>query len=137
MAIDWAPARLEYINNAAVTYADIADKYGGNPSVIRRRGSREGWTEERVKRATLLQHKATEKSVYSQSEQLAACNQRHLELAEKLEQAVKQRLERADKLADNGLRCVSAVAEAAQRIARLALGVSTKICTPRITPTPR
>ena len=39
---------------------------------------------------------------------------------------MEQRLEHADKLTDNGLRCVSAVAEAAQRIARLALGVSTE-----------
>lgn len=54
------------------------------------------------------------------------CNASHLDLARKLEEAVKQRLERADILTDNGVRCVLAVAEAAQTIARLALGVSTQ-----------
>jgi hypothetical protein len=65
-------------------------------------------------------NKATEKSVYSQSELLAACNQRHLALAQTLEQAVNHRLERAAELSENAL------SEAAQRISGLALGVSTE-----------
>ena len=113
--IDRAAARLDHINNAAMTYADIAGQYA-----FRRRGAHEGWTQKRAQRATLLQQKATEKSVYCQSELLAACNRRHLALAQTLEQAVNHRLERAAQLSENAL------SEAAQRISGLALGVSTE-----------
>ena len=55
-----------------------------------------------------------------------SCNASHLELARKLEQSVQKRLEQTPEPTENGLRCLAAVAEAAQRIARLALGVSTE-----------
>lgn len=57
---------------------------------------------------------------------MAACNQRHLALAQKLESAVNQRLERAPELSENALRNLAVVSEAAQRISRLALGASTE-----------
>src|SRR5215469_1541167 len=98
-----------------MTYADVLAKYGGGECAFPRRGAHEGRRQKRARRATLLRHKATDKPVYSQSELLAACSQRHLALAQKLEQAVDHRLERAAELSANRL------SEAAQRISGLAL----------------
>src|SRR5215472_18790926 len=97
-----------------------------HPATIWRRAAEERSTEERKCSPRELLEKAREKVVYSQSEQLARCNARHLELAEKLESAVNQRLERAPELSENALRNLATVSEAAQRISRLALGVSTE-----------
>lgn len=57
---------------------------------------------------------------------MAACNVRHLALAQKLESAVEQRLERAPELSEKALRNLAVVSAAAQRISRLALGASTE-----------
>jgi uncharacterized small protein (DUF1192 family) len=62
---------------------------------------------------------ATQKALYSQSEHLAACTQHHLEIAEKFDWAVKQRLKRDAELSRKSLRHLMSVAEGAQRIARL------------------
>jgi len=124
--IDWASARLDYITHHELTYADIAAKYKAHPATIWRRAAEERSTEERKCSPRELLEKAREKVVYSQSEQLARCNARHLELAEKLESAVNQRLERAPELSENALRNLATVSEAAQRISRLALGAATE-----------
>src|SRR5215813_15346381 len=97
-----------------------------HPATIWRRAAEERSTEERKCSPRELLEKAREKVVYSQSEQLARCNARHLELAEKLESAVNQRLERAPELSENTLRNLATVSEAAQRISRLALGAATE-----------
>lgn len=73
-----------------------------------------------------LLEKVREKFTYSQPEQLAAYNARHLEIAERFDSAVKQRLKRDAALPESQLRDLMSVAEEAQRIARLALGASTE-----------
>lgn len=126
MAIDWAAARLDYVTHHELTYADIAAKYHAAHSTIYNRACSEGWTAERKEASKNVVEKSKERIAYSRSEQLAACNQRHLALAQKLESAVNQRLQRAPELSENALRNLAVVSEAAQRISRLALGAATE-----------
>ena len=120
--IDWAAVRLDYVTHHELTLAEVAAKYHAAPATVWRRSGQEGWKEQRKAASEKLIEKVREKVGYSQSEQLAACNQRHLALAKKLESAVDQRLERAPEFSQNALRNLAVVSEAAQRISRLALG---------------
>ena len=126
MAIDWASARLDYVTHHELTYADIAAKYRAHPSTIWNRAARERWTQQRKAASEKLVEKAREKTVFNQSEELARCNASHLDLARKLEAAVKRRLECGRELSENALRNLATVSEAAQRISRLALGAATE-----------
>lgn len=89
--IDWAAVKAEFILHPEMNCAQIAEKYRVHHVSVRRRAAAERWMEQRRRQATHLLQTATQKAVYSQSEQLAAANARHLEIAEKFDSAVKQR----------------------------------------------
>lgn len=79
------------------------------------RAAQKRWTEQRQTASEKLLEKVREKDVFNASEESACCHERHLALAQKLESAVDQRLERAPELSENGLRNLAVVSEAAQR----------------------
>lgn len=128
--INWEAARFGYISNHTMTLAEVAEKYHAAPATVWRRSGQEGWKEQRKAASEKLIEKVRERTTLSQSEELAHCNEDDLRIAAlfkaRVEARVEARLKQATDIPDHAMRSLEAVAEGAQRIARLALGVSTE-----------
>jgi uncharacterized protein YjcR len=127
--IDWPSARAEYVNNAGLTYGDIAAKYGCLEVTARKRGAEEGWTAERSARATALVQKVTEKATFDALGELTKYNEQDLIAAKAMRDLVGRQMQEAReqkrRILAKDLRALAGAMESAQRIARLALGAST------------
>jgi transposase-like protein len=123
--IDWPAAHAEYVNNAGLTYADIAAKYGINPSALRMRAGREQWTDQRQAAQAKLLQKVTEKTIHDTVAELAKYNEQDL-IAAKALRSLAARQMQAGNLEPKDVRALAGAIESAQRIARLALGASTE-----------
>lgn len=127
--IDWVAAKIEYVNNPALRYEDIAQKYGTTEGTVRVRSHRESWTEARDARANLLQRNVTRKSMNAAAIELAKWNEQDLVVAKMGRILAGKQLKAANEsttpIAPKDLRMLMGALESAQRIARLALGAST------------
>jgi hypothetical protein len=126
--IDWPAARAEYVNNAALTYAEVAEKYHAHVSNVRTRAARENWTGERTARTTFLLQKVAEKSTLDAVAELARYNEQDLMVAKALRSLAAKKMQQAQQgnMEPRDIRALAGAIESAQRIARLALGASTE-----------
>jgi hypothetical protein len=124
--VDWKKARLTYINNAGMSYADVAAQHGCHKVTIQKRATRERWKEERERRAAFVHQKAAEKTVLSAVEELAQYNAADLQMAKALRSLAARRMSQGN-LEPKDLRAIAGAIESAQRVARLALGAATQV----------
>jgi len=115
------------VNNAAMTYSDIAAKYGATDEAVRQRSVRENWPDERSKRSHALSLAVTQKSILNSVDELAKYNEQDIVIAKNLRTVAGRIIQsRHDTLDPNELRSLSTAIVNAQRVARLALGASTE-----------
>ncbi len=147
-ATDWEALRLEFIHGA-MTAEELAERHGLKPDTVRTRARRGGWREQReelsravVSRAeavaqaeeSVAQHVdavATAVAVEVKATTLVEFNADDVKLAKALRAEVAKLITEARKaggarLSPRDLNALAATAERAQRMGRLALGVSTE-----------
>ena len=117
------------MNNAALTYADIAAKYKTSPSSVEKRAFREKWTAERAERMKILSERVREKTITDTVSELTKYNEQDLIAAKAMRGLVAKQMKDAQdqqrRIEAKDLRALAGAMESAQRIARLALGAST------------
>lgn len=123
---DWAALRLAFVNGS-MPLAELARTFGLNEATVRSRAHRDGWQKSRneTQRAATAQAQAALTS--SRADALRDFNEVDLRLAKALRSMVARRLTSAADglLSAADLRRLASAAAEAQRIGRLALGVST------------
>ena len=122
--IDWPSARAEYVNNAALTYAEVAQKYGASPASVEKQAYRDNWTAERKARTQELSERVREKSIADTVSELTKYNEQDLVVAKNLRLIAARQMQQQN-LEPKDVRALAGAIESAQRVARLALGAST------------
>lgn len=123
MATDWVLIRKDWVNDPTLTFRDLAEKYGVKEGTARQRANRENWEFERTAIAKSVTEKVTEAIAVTRAEQLIKLNEEDLKLARALKGKAVEIMR--TKLNASELRSIASTIEAAQKIARLALGVET------------
>lgn len=125
MIIDWNIVRLAYVNSNK-SLREVAEDFGIKSAGIMRRAAREGWDAERQQTSANVSKNAQSLIMADRTDELAKSNEANIKLARIVRGQVEQYLSEATGLvsAVELCRLVSAI-EKAQRIERLALGVST------------
>lgn len=129
LKVDWHTIHLEFINGA-MTLADLATRHGINAATIRARAKREHWQDERHKLQRTVTANAVEQQTHIRAQELVKVNQDDLKLAKELRAQIKRHVQDAQDderlLSPGDIRTLTVAAEAAQRMGRLALGISTE-----------
>jgi hypothetical protein len=130
-AINWTQIKLAYVHNGA-RVADLAVDYGVKEETIAKRVVREGWSEERANAEQQAYADAAGAMAKQRAKDLVKFNDDDLKIARALRGRVAKRLGELDQMTQepkaippNELRQLASVAEAAQKMGRLALGAST------------
>lgn len=137
--IDWAALRLEYINGA-MTMAELAAAHGIKDGTLRQRVNRDraegdDWHEARNALSRAVTAEAQNRLGALRVDALAEFNQADLDLAVAIRERAKEMLDSGVTTQDDGeaagltsrdLNAIAKAAESAQKIGRLALGVSTE-----------
>jgi transposase-like protein len=124
MATDWTKLQTEYVHGT-MTMRELADRHGIKAAGVMRKAAIEKWDEKRKQEAANVSKAATERVRESRIDELAHFNAEDLEIAKRIRKQVEQHMAFAPDVNPAELRALAASAEAAQRIGRLALGVST------------
>ena len=74
--IDWLQAKMMYVQNNTMSYADIAKRFGVSTRQVQRRGSEENWVECRQDVVNSAEIKILENTI----DEMAATNDRHRKL---------------------------------------------------------
>lgn len=122
--VDWDAIKYDYIFNS-VTFVELAKKYDVSETAIRKQSSRNNWPIEKQQAGDKLQKSAFELMEENRASQLATWNDEDIRLARAMRsRAAKMMVEEG--LDATTLRAIASVADTAQKIARLAFGVSTE-----------
>lgn len=126
--VTFADIRLEYIMGD-MTLKELAAKHGAAFSTLMKRSAREGWEVDRKIQADRVVAEAQQSAIAKRSQALVEFNEADLGLARALRSMVARKITEARQnqgdLSPKDLRALAATAGEAQRIGRLALGVST------------
>ena len=124
---DWAAIKLAFINGTE-TYAQIAERFSVASAAARKRGNREGWTNERHQKSHEVTAKAQAKIEKTRAQEISEWNAGDIKIAKAIRAQIARHLTGANEaqkvLAADELRTLAAANEAAQRIARTALGIA-------------
>jgi replicative superfamily II helicase len=123
MKTPWEKIKTEYINGVE-TMREIAERYGINPQGVMKRANREQWLAERQKLAAQVITKALDKSVNSRVKLLQEYNAKDVAISNAIKSKAATMLKAQD-LTPSQLRQLAAAFADAQKIGRLALGLST------------
>lgn len=133
-SIDWPAIRLEYVNGS-MTYAELAARHGLKDGTVRQRGNREKWDEQRNAVTRHVTQAAQGELTETRIDELREFNGADLKLARAIREAAVTMLEAGvtrDEsngepipLSPRDLNAIAKAAESAQKVGRLALGVST------------
>lgn len=130
-AIDWTDIKLAYVHSGA-RVADLAVEHGVKEDTIWKRVTREGWNEQRANAEQQAYADAAGAMAKQRAKDLIKFNDDDLRIARALRGRVAKRLGEVDQatqqptaIPPNELRQLAGVAEAAQKMGRLALGAST------------
>lgn len=125
---DWEVIRSEYISSS-ISIREIADKYECSADALEKRAGREQWTEQRRKMSAEVQAKADAEIAEKRAQMLIEFNEQDLLVAKALRNQIKKHindaLEKGEALNTHDIRRLASAAADAQKIGRLALGVST------------
>lgn len=130
-AIPWDVIRQVYVFTSFSTQ-ELADRFGVSHDVVRQRAYQEGWVDERNRVSQDVSFEAQKKMKSDRVTILRNFNQADLEVAEKIRDGINAKLNRFvrsnfSNATPATLRTLAGAAEIAQRIGRLALGLSTGI----------
>lgn len=125
---DWDLIRTEYISSS-ISIREIADKYECSADALEKRAGREQWTEQRRKLSAEVLAMADKELAEKRAKLLVEFNAHDLEVAIAIRNQIKQHIDAAtengEPLDSNDLKRLASAASDAQKIGRLALGVST------------
>lgn len=123
--VDWDALKYDYMFNS-VTFVELAKKYNVSETSIRKQSSRNNWPVEKQQSAEKVQNTAFDKMQEQRSTQLAQWNDEDIRLARAMRAKAAQIMMDAEKTDAATLRSIASIADTAQKIARLAFGVSTE-----------
>lgn len=125
---DWDRIRSEYISSS-ISIREIADKYECSADALEKRAGREQWTEQRRKMSAEVQAKADAEIAERRAQMLVEFNEQDLSVAKALRNQIKNHIndaiQKGEALSTHDIRRLASAAADAQKIGRLALGVST------------
>jgi hypothetical protein len=125
---DWDLLRAEYISSS-ISIRELADKFSCSADALEARAGREQWTEQRRKMSAEVLERANQEIADKRVAELVKFNEEDLEIARAIRKQIRTHIE--DSIQSNNLmksddiRKLASAAESAQKIGRLALGVST------------
>jgi hypothetical protein len=126
--VDWDALKYDYMFNS-VTFVELAKKYKVSETAIRKQSSRNNWPLEKQQASEKVQNSAFDLMQEQRSVQLAQWNDEDIRLARALRAKAAQMMMDSGKADAATLRSIASVADTAQKIARLAFGVSTENAT--------
>lgn len=125
---DWELIRLEYISSS-ISIREIAEKHNCSADALEKRAGREQWTEQRRKMSAEVQAKADAEVAEKRAADLIKFNEEDLNVAKALRAQIAKHINDSIKsgtpLSTHDIRRLASAASDAQKIGRLALGVST------------
>lgn len=125
---DWQLIRSEYISSS-ISIRELAEKFNCSHDALEARAGREQWTEQRRKMSAEIQAKADAEIAEKRAQLLVEFNEQDLTVAKALRNQIKKHindsLESGFPLSTQDIRRLASAASDAQKIGRLALGVST------------
>lgn len=125
---DWDMLRTEYVSSS-ISIRELAKKHNCSEDALEKRAGREQWTEARRKLSAEVQAKADAELADKRAKELIELNEQDLGLAKAIKSQIAKHLNKANQnkepLSIRELRLLASASESAQKIGRLALGVST------------
>ena len=125
---DWDLIRTEYVSSS-ISIRELADKFDCSADAIEKRAGREQWTEQRRKMSAEVLAKADAELTAKRASDLVKFNEEDLNLAKALRSQIAKHINDAIRgstpLSTHDIRRLASAAADAQKIGRLALGVST------------
>lgn len=123
--IDYEPLRIEYVNSE-ITIRELCEKHGVSESAVEAKCYRDDWSEQRRKLQADVLQRVNEKLTDKRVQELSEWNDNDLKVAKALRaKAVNYLTNPEHKLSPMELRALATTLDSAQKIGRLALGVST------------
>ena len=124
MATDWAKLRSEYITTS-ITLRELADKHGIKAAGVMRRAANEYWEAERKQESARVSRAVINASAEVRVAELDKFNADDLKMARAIRARAAQMMATATVTSPQDLRAIAGAVDAAQKVGRLALGVST------------
>lgn len=125
---DWTALKLEYVNGS-MSLRELADKHDIKSAGVMKRAASEGWDDERKQISAKVSAEAQAILDEQRPNELARFNEDDLRVAKAIRSQVATHISKAQQdkrvLSANELRTLAGAAEAAQKMGRLALGVTT------------
>lgn len=125
---DWDAIRTEYISST-ISMRELAEKYNCSADAIEKRAYTQAWTEQRRKLAAEVLAKADAEITERRAKELIAFNEQDLQVAKAIRSQIARHITESMQnkvlLSAKELRTLASAASDAQKIGRLALGVST------------
>lgn len=126
MTTDWGQIKAEYVNGLA-DYAELAKKYGLLPNTVAQHGSRGKWPEERERLTNEVIASVSRVLAEKRMLLLTELNEQDVTAAKKIKKRALDFLRDGFKLTATDLKMVASAIEIAQRVGRLALGVTSTL----------
>lgn len=120
---DWAMLEAEYINDPTASTTTLSKKYGIPTGTLSCRMSRDKWLEKRQAKSLKIKEASIENATLTQIEKASQFCSADLKVSEAIREKIAQKL--SEELTANELNSLSQAADKAQKIGRLALGLTT------------
>lgn len=125
---DWDLIRTEYISSS-ISIRELAEKYKCSADALEKRAQTQSWTEQRRKISAEVLAKAEAEITARRAEELIEFNKQDLQIAKALRAQIAKHINEAmqqnELLTPKEIKTLVSAASDAQKIGRLALGVST------------
>lgn len=125
---DWERIRTEYVSTS-ISIRELAEKYKCSADALEKRANTQSWTEQRRKISAEVLAKADAEITARRAKELAEYNEQDLKIAKALRAQIASHINLAmstkDLLSAKEIKMLVSAMSDAQRIGRLALGVST------------
>ena len=125
---DWDLLRTEYVSSS-ISIRELAEKHNCSEDAIEKRSYRESWAEARRKLSAEVLAKADAELAESRAKELIKFNEEDLQVAKALREQISKHItdaiESDTPLSTHDIKRLTSAAADAQKIGRLALGVST------------
>jgi len=125
---DWDLIRTEYISTS-ISIRELSEKYNCSADALEQRAHKQSWTEQRRKISAEVLAKADAEITERRAKELISFNEQDLQVAKAIRSQIAKHISEAMSsqtlLSTRDIRTLASAAESAQKIGRLALGVST------------
>jgi hypothetical protein len=129
MATDWAALQVEYVHGT-MTMRDLADTHKIKAAGVMRRGANEKWDTKRKQESARVIKVSGDKLGEYRVDELVEFNETDLKIAKAMKHQISVHISTAQKsnmaMSPTDIRTLMSAHESAQRVGRLALGVSTE-----------